>query len=94
VWVGVAKSSPADAGWYVYCNGRMVIRADQTLTTGWGMSGEKSIPKYHNEFARFRGFTYFTSENASLLPWNTTKRRQEPRFRVYAYTNEKGLDAC
>jgi hypothetical protein len=31
------------------------------------------IPKYHNQYARFRGFVFFDCDDASLLPWNTTK---------------------
>ena len=73
VYAGIAQSDPEKAGWYIYCNGRMVMGADQTITTGWGKGGEITIPKYHNQFARFRGFTYFDSDNAGLLPWNTTK---------------------
>ena len=47
--------------------------ADQTLTTGWGEGDGRTIPKYHNQFARFRGFAFFDSDNTGLLPWNTTK---------------------
>ena len=73
VYAGISKSSPAEAGWYIYCNGRMVMGADQTLTTGWGEGGEHTIPRIHNQYARFRGFAFFDSDDAGLLPWNTTK---------------------
>jgi len=73
VYAGISKSDPRAAGWYIYCNGRMIMGADQTFTTGWGEGGECTIPKYHNQFARFRGFAFFDSDEAGLLPWNTTK---------------------
>jgi hypothetical protein len=68
-------------GWYVFCNGRQVLVADQSPITGWtaemeaGTSdrdGDK-IPKYHADFAYFRGFAFFDSKDASQLPWTTTK---------------------
>ena len=73
VYAGISKSSPTEAGWYIYCNGRMIMGADQTLTTGWGEGDGRTIPKYHNQFARFEGFAFFDSDEAELLPWNTTK---------------------
>lgn len=73
IYAGVTESKPVSAGWYVFCNGRMVLEADQTNTTGWGEGGETKIPKYHNQFARFRGYVLFDCDDASLLPWNTTK---------------------
>jgi len=84
MYAGVSESKPADAGWYVFCNGRMVLEADQTITTGWGEVGGRRIPKYHNQFAMFRGYAFFDSDHASLLPWNTTKTgvdTDSPRFR-------------
>lgn len=73
LYAGISQSDPSAAGWYIYCNGRMVIGADQTITTGWGEGDGTTIPKYHNQFARFRGFAFFDSDDAGLLPWNTTK---------------------
>ena len=72
---GAGDSKPTDAGWYVVCNGRVVLAADRTDVTGWGRVAEQSeeIPKYHNQYARFRGIVYFDCEDAGRLPWNTTK---------------------
>ena len=43
IWAGVIRrdqprerSDAREAGWYVFCNGRMILKADQTITTGWG----------------------------------------------------------
>lgn len=71
VLAGVGQSYPPDAGWYVYCNGRMVLDADRTRTTGWGEP--KMMPRFHNQYARFRGVAFFDSADSTLLPWNTTK---------------------
>jgi len=78
LYAGIAMPDPAKAGWYVYCNGRLILEADQTNVTGWRESGLESSEKdagvqYHNDFARFRGYVYFESADTSKLPWNTTK---------------------
>jgi len=76
IFAGVGRSSPQEAGWYVFCNGRMILSADQSKTTGWepGEDAEGvSLPKFHGQFARFRGYVFLDAEDASLLPWNTTK---------------------
>jgi len=72
-WVlaGIApKGHPENAGWYVYCNGRLVLHADQTTLTGWGVDG---IKRHHPSLAAFRGFVFFESDDSEKLPWNTTK---------------------
>ncbi|MER9655239.1 ATP-binding protein [Mesorhizobium sp. M0152] len=72
---GVGYSSPQTSGWYVVCNGRVVIAADRSGETGWGRAtpDNRDVPKFHNQFARFRGIIYFDCTSAELLPWNTTK---------------------
>jgi hypothetical protein len=60
------------AGWYVLCNGRVVVAADKTELTGWGGGG---LPMCHTSKHRgFIGIAMFTSKNPLLLPWTTTKR--------------------
>lgn len=75
--VGVGRSAPSEAGWYIICNGRIVLAADRRERTGWGVAEEASkrviIPAYHNQFSRFRGIVAFDSDDSSLVPWNTTK---------------------
>ena len=73
IFSGLSESNPSHAGWYIFCNGRMLFEHDQTVTTGWGETTGRTIPKYHNQFARFRGYVFFDSDDAGLLPWNTTK---------------------
>lgn len=75
--VGIGQSSPKEAGWYIVCNGRVILEADRRTATGWGLIEENSnsviIPNFHNQFARFRGIVYFDSNDSSRVPWNTTK---------------------
>jgi len=73
LYLGISDSDPDAGGWYVYCNGRLVLEADKTSTTGWGEGHDVTIPKYHNQYARFRGYAFFDCDDASLLPWNTSK---------------------
>jgi hypothetical protein len=59
------------SGWYIVCNGRIVLAADRTSTTGWGTEG---WPKWHSQYTGFMGFLLFAAENAGKLPLTTTKR--------------------
>ena len=57
-------------GWYIFCNGRMVIEADKTSLTGWG----DNLPAFHSKYNHFVGYAYFRSKDLAALPWTTTKR--------------------
>lgn len=67
---GVDERDSDLAGWYVFCNDRLLLWADQSAVTGWG---EKPAPKFHQQFNYFRGYAYLDAKDAGLLPWNTTK---------------------
>jgi hypothetical protein len=67
------------AGWYVFCNGRMVLAADKTDVTGWGVG----LPNFHPKFRGFIGLGFFESRNPLLLPWTTTKRGLNRESPVY-----------
>jgi Histidine kinase-, DNA gyrase B-, and HSP90-like ATPase len=71
LFAGVSERNLHEGGWYVFCNGRMILRADKTAITVWGDTHQ--MPQYHADFAFFRGYAYFDSDNAALLPWTTTK---------------------
>ena len=71
LYAGVANRELDEGGWYVFCNERMVLEADQSEITGWG--NKSILPKYHADFAFFRGYVFFESDDASYLPWTTTK---------------------
>ena len=70
---------PGDAGWWLFCNGRLLLHADRTALTGWGVSQAA----YHPQYRRFRGYAYLTSTDANLLPWNTTKTSVDQDSRVW-----------
>ncbi|MDP9388137.1 MAG: ATP-binding protein [Actinomycetota bacterium] len=73
VFAGVDRSAPQDAGWYVFCNGRLVLGPDRSSATVWGAGRGRQVPSFHTQFSRFRGYVFFESDEASQLPWTTTK---------------------
>ncbi len=74
LYIGLGASSRNSAGWYIYCNGRLVVDADKSLTTGWGAASPTAqLPEYHNQFAKFRGYVFLDADDPSMLPYNTTK---------------------
>ena len=79
IFAGIANSEPSDAGWYIFCNGRLVLGQDQSVVTGWG----DGLPKYHNQYSRFRGYVFFDSDDTSNLPWNTTKTGVDSDSPIY-----------
>lgn len=82
---GLGDPTLADAGWYVYCNGRQIERAEKTERTGWNsaIDGSDKTPKPHWQFRRFRGYLFFTSDSPDVLPWNTTKTGLNPEAPAY-----------
>lgn len=67
------------AGWYALCNGRVVLAADKTGLTGWGVGG----PLYHSKYMGFIGMVFFYSRTPHLLPWTTTKRGLNNESPIY-----------
>lgn len=78
-----AKFLDADLyGWYVVCNDRVVLTADKTNLTGWGVG---TVPSWHPQYFGFLGVVRFESDDPSKLPWTTTKRavdQNSPIFRA------------
>lgn len=88
LWCGLGKpesrkTARVESGWYVFCNGRMLLEADKTPATGWGVEDDASIPAYHPQFNDFRGFAYLEADDAADLPWNTTKTALDTDHQVY-----------
>jgi hypothetical protein len=73
------KKSDDPSGWYVLCNGRVVLAADTTTLTGWG----DNLPKWHRQYAGFAGVVLFSAEKSALLPMTTTKRSVDNSSGVY-----------
>jgi hypothetical protein len=88
LFAGVGPSNQSQAGWYVFCNGRCIVEADQSSATGWGDiagTGGIGIPRYHNQFSRFRGYAFLDCAKSEKLPWNTTKTGldyEDPAYRM------------
>ena len=98
IYAGLGRSSPTEAGWYVICNGRLVLAADKSPKTGWDwrtaeIDAGSGTPRYHNQFARFRGYTLFDSDDASRLPWNTTKTDIDPDNLIWLDVRERMTSA-
>ncbi len=88
LWCGLGKpesqsTARAESGWYVFCNGRMLLEADKTTATGWGIEDDEKMPAYHPQFNGFRGYAYLDAEDAADLPWNTTKTMLDIDHPVY-----------
>lgn len=79
----VAGVTPKDdrtpRGWYIFCNGRMVLEADRSAVTGWG----SGLPKWHTKYGHFVGYVYFRSNDVRKLPWTTTKQNIMVESPVY-----------
>ena len=79
ILVGISEDSGEEGGWYVFCNNRLILGPDTTEVTGWkggkGKAGKegKELPKYHDQYFRFRGYVFFNADDSSLLPWTTSK---------------------
>jgi hypothetical protein len=84
--VGLADPPPDDTsassrnpdssnyGWYVVCNDRVVVSADKSSDTGWGI---RPVPNWHPQYIGFMGVVRFYSSDPNKLPWKTTKRDVE-----------------
>lgn len=83
------KGEPNKAGWYIYCNGRLVLYADKTELTGWGVENRV----FHYSLAEFRGYVYFESQNLLELPWNTTKTGIDTSNRLYIIARQSMSEA-
>ena len=67
-------------GWYVACNGRIVLAADKTSVAGWGT---QDWPQWHRQYSGFIGIVLFTAANAIALPLTTTKRSVDTSSKMY-----------
>lgn len=91
------------SGWYILCNGRVVLAADTSAITGWG----DELPRWHRQYAGFVGVVLFSAAIAADLPMTTTKRSVDISAGVYrralarmheptrswiSYTNVRKLD--
>lgn len=69
-------------GWFIFCNGRMILEGDKTSNTGWGNG---LLRQFHPSTNRFLGVVYFKSDNVELLPWTTTKNGVNFESTIYQH---------
>lgn len=67
-------------GWYIVCNGRIVLAADKTVVAGWGT---EDWPSWHRQYSGFIGIVLFTAAKATALPLTTTKRNVDSSSEIY-----------
>lgn len=81
VMIGVTPAiDRVPRGWYVFCNGRMVLDADKSALTGW-KNGAQWVPKFNH----FLGWVLFASDKVDSLPWRTTKEGIDFESDVYQF---------
>lgn len=78
-------------GWYVACNGRMVVAADKTTVSGWGTK-DLDWPQWHRQYSGFIGVVMFTAANAAALPLTTTKRSVDESSEIFRRAKPKMRD--
>ena len=78
-------------GWYVVCNGRIVLAADKSEVSGWGTDG---WPQWHPQYAGFIGIVLFSAEDSTLLPLTTTKRSVDVSSSLYRRVRPRMREAA
>ena len=97
IYAGVGNPFPDDAGWYIYCNDRLMISANKENLTGWeggrNYFNDTGVQKYHNKVAMFRGLVFFSSKDSKDLPMTTTKTGIDSNSHIYKSTREYMIEA-
>lgn len=88
---GRGRLSVDRAGWYAVCNGRVVLAADKTERSGWGIH---PMPQFHSKHSFFLGIVFFESKDPLLLPWTTTKRDLNQESMIYLYAKQRMISAA
>ena len=83
------REREAKSGWYVACNGRIVMAADKSDLTVWGAD----FPAWHPQYTGFLGMISFSTEHTELLPLTTTKRSVDLSSIVYRRSRPKMKDS-
>ncbi|MDO8119724.1 ATP-binding protein [Isoptericola sp. b490] len=69
----------SEAGWWIFCNDRLLLMREKSRLTGWG----ENLPNYHPQYREFRGYVYLSAAETAALPWNTTKTGLDEESRVW-----------
>jgi Histidine kinase-, DNA gyrase B-, and HSP90-like ATPase len=76
------------AGWYLFCNDRLLIAHDTSRLTGWG----EAVASYHPQYRQFRGYVFLSGE-AKYMPWTTTKTSVDEDSAVFRTVQTEMFDA-
>jgi len=68
-----------EAGWWIFCNDRLLLMRERSRLTGWG----ENLPNYHPQYRQFRGYVYLSAASTEALPWNTTKTGIDEESRIW-----------
>jgi hypothetical protein len=68
-----------EAGWWIFCNDRLLLMRERSRLTGWG----ENLPNYHPQYRQFRGYAFLSAASTEALPWNTTKTGIDEESRVW-----------
>lgn len=87
------RYEPENSGWYIYCNGRLIVAADKTSLTTWkDMENKSSGIVFNNTYASFQGTVFFNSKYPDRLPWNTTKTGIDESSLIYLEARERMIE--
>lgn len=78
----------SDAGWYLFCNERLLVAHDRSRLTGWG----EVVAAFHPQFRQFRGYVFLTGA-AEHMPWTTTKTAVDEDSSVFRQIQTEMFDA-
>lgn len=73
---------PSKSGWYIFCNNRLVLEADRSSLTQWGVN---AMPKWHVDHVMFRGIIFLDSKETIKLPLTTTKKGIDASSELYQF---------
>jgi len=99
IYAGIGDPDPNEAGWYIFCNDRLMVEKDKTNLTGWEgiglekLGGDIGVQKFHNKVAMFRGLVFFSADKSSSLPMTTTKIGVDINSSIYKTTRNKMINA-
>jgi hypothetical protein len=88
IFTGLAKRQlwrAESAGWYILCNGRVIVFADKSPLTEWGIGG---FPAFVSKHRGFIGIVLLFSKDPEKLPWTTTKRGLNRDSHLYQMIRE------
>jgi len=97
IYAGVGPPNPNEAGWYIFCNDRLMVEKDKSNLTGWqgdeSVKGDEQVQKFHNKVAMFRGIVFFDADRSSSLPMTTTKIGVDINSAIYKTVRSKMINA-